>query len=206
MRIGIFGGTFNPVHIGHLIVAEDMLIKKNLDRVIFVPCGTPPHKKEENLLKASLRYTLLKLAIEGDDRFLVDDLELNRAGYSFTIDTMTELTQKYSQDSLFFIIGADSLFELHKWKDAQILVEKFSFIIARRDKFDLTEEAIETIPFPNHLKDKLKNGIVFTPMIDVSSTLIRDRLNNNNSIRYLVPEKVREYIEEKKLFPEKEED
>ncbi len=202
MRIGIFGGTFNPVHTGHLIIAQDLMVQKKLDRIIFIPSNNPPHKTQSHILHAKTRLEMLRLAVEDNDRFYVDDIETKRQGYSYTIDTMTALAKRFNNDTLYFIIGADSLFEIHLWKDAHTLIESFLFLIAQRQAHEITQESMQTIALPKHLKDKLKKGIVSTPVIDISATTIRQRCKNNKPIRYLVPEKVRVYIEEHNLFKE----
>lgn len=200
MRIGIFGGTFNPIHIGHLIIADDIRIQAKLDKIIFVPSGNPPHKDAETLLDQHTRYCLIECAIEGNINFHVDNFEINRSGYSYTIDTMTHFQQCFPDEQLFFIIGADSLFEIHLWKDAERLLEKFSFLIAQRRGNPISDSAFDAIPLPKHLKEKLKKSIVNPPVIDVSATQIRNRIQTGESIWYLVPDKVRNYIENYHLY------
>ncbi len=199
-RIGIFGGTFNPIHMGHLIPAQEIVIRKKLDKLIFVPNSNPPHKKNEELLNADLRYKMVELAISGTDYFGIDNIELKRPGYSYTIDTMTHYVQKYKDADLFFIIGADSLLEIHMWKDSNILLRDFSILVAKRTGFDLKPEIIESLPFEKNIIEKIKSNIVDTPFIDVSASVIRAKRKNNESIKYLVPEKVNEFIIENNLY------
>ncbi|RJP61337.1 MAG: nicotinate-nucleotide adenylyltransferase [Candidatus Auribacter fodinae] len=200
MRTGIYGGTFNPIHIGHLIIADDIRIQCGLDRIIFVPSGNPPHKKDQFIIDQSIRYDLIRQAISDNPHFMVDDHELNTKGYSYTIDTMSFFSIKYKDDDLFFIIGADCLYEIHVWKDAESMISRFNFLVAQRRNNPIDEESFKAIPLPNNLKNKLKQGIVNTPVIDVSATKIRDRIRQGKSIRYLVPESIRNYLEENNLF------
>ena len=205
-RIGIYGGTFNPIHIGHLIIAEDILIQKKLDKIIFVPNAHPPHKEESFLLEPKQRYEMVKLALEDTEHFELSDIEMVQNGYSYTINTMSYFATRYPGDILYFILGADSLFEIHLWRDIEKLIENFSFIIARRTGSSLTAEKINTIPLSSTLKGKLLEGVVHTPLIEISGTMIRKRCMEKTSIRYLVPDRVRRYIINNKLFRKGETD
>ena len=123
MKIGILGGTFNPIHIGHLILAEEAREKLALDVVIFVPTYLPPHKDDADIIAARDRMTLVKLAIKGNRHFLVSDIEIKRDGRSYTIDTIKELKMRYPKDELCFIIGSDLLNYLPEWKDLDEIIE-----------------------------------------------------------------------------------
>jgi len=199
-NIGIFGGTFNPIHIGHLIPAQEIVFRKKLQKLIFVPNSNPPHKKNEKLLEADLRYKMVELAIEDTGYFAIDNIELKRPGYSYTIDTMNHYVEKYKNSNLFFIIGADSLFEIHLWKDADILLSSFSILVAKRTGFELSPEILEKLPFGRPVIEKIKTNIVETPFIDVSSSAIREKRKRNESIKYLVPDKVYDFIIRNNLY------
>lgn len=199
-RIGIYGGTFNPIHLGHLIVAEDVLIQKQLDKIIFVPNAHPPHKEATYLLPPEQRFEMVKLALDDNDFFELSDIEMVKDGYSYTSNTMSYFATRFPGDTLFFIIGADSLFEIHLWKNIEQLISHFSFIIARRRGSSLTAENINRIPLSANLKGKLMEGVVHTPFIEISGTMIRNRRTEGKSIRYLVPDRVRRYIINNKLF------
>src|SRR6058998_1545633 len=131
-RIGILGGTFNPIHVGHLLIAQDAMEAARLDRVLFIPSATPPHKPLAGNVSAAHRLRMAKLAIAGDKRFAVDDLEIRRGGKSYSVDTLRELKRRYRRAEFYFIIGADSLSELHLWKDARRLVKLCRFIAVNR--------------------------------------------------------------------------
>ncbi len=200
MNIGIFGGTFNPVHKGHLIIAEEILVKKKLDEIIFIPSAKPPHKDNESIVDANLRLEMLKLATNHNNHFKTSDIEISREGYSYTIETMEFFSEKYPHKNFFFIIGSDSVKNISTWKNANDLIAKFSFIIAERPDFNFTENLIDQTPLPKDLKNRLKKGIVSTPLIDISSTTIRNRCLNGDSIDGLVPKKVRDFIIDNGLY------
>ena len=188
MRIGILGGTFNPVHIGHLILADEALSKLNLDKIVFVPTFIPPHKDIETNISAKDRLKMVELAIEDNGAFEVSTFELDSKKKSYSIDTLKEFRNVYGQDSqLYFITGSDLLKDLFSWKNVNEIFKMSKFIVANRPGYPIKDvpEQAETV--------------VITP-IEVSSEDIRRRLKEGRSIRYLVPEKVRGYILEHKLY------
>ena len=188
MRIGILGGTSNPIHIGHLILAEDALSKLKLDRVIFVPTYIPPHKAVEGSVKPQDRLKMAELATADNPGFEVSDFEINSKKTSYSIETLMEFRKKYGEDAeLFFITGSDLLKDLFSWKNVNDIFKMSKFIVANRPGYPVKEvpKEVETV--------------VITP-IEVSSEDIRRRLKALRSIRYLVPEKVRAYIIERKLY------
>ncbi len=188
MRIGILGGTFNPIHMGHLILAEEARFKLNLDKVIFVPTFIPPHKEIEPGIKPEDRFKMVELAIEGNDAFEVSDYEIKVKKRSYSIDTLKEFKKKYGASSqLYFLTGSDSLKDLFSWKDINDIFKISKFIVAPRPGFP-----VNAIP-------KEVETVVITP-IEVSSEDIRRRVKEGRSIRYLIPEKVREYIVARKLY------
>jgi nicotinate-nucleotide adenylyltransferase len=188
MRIGILGGTFNPIHIGHLILAEEAYHKLKLDKLIFVPTFLPPHKSTESLLDAKHRLKMAKLAVDENPCFDVSSIEVDAKKKSYSIDTLKEFRCKFGEDAqLFFITGSDSLKDLFSWKDVHDIFKISKFIVASRPGYPMKE-----IP-------KEVETVVITP-IEVSSADIRRRLKDSRSIRYLVPEKVRQYIIEHNLY------
>jgi len=188
MRIGLLGGTFNPIHIGHLILAEEALWKLKLDKLIFVPCYTPPHKTEEDLQDAEDRYNMVVLATEDNPMFEVSDFEINNKDVSYSINTIKEFRRLYGdQAEIFFIAGSDSLKELFSWKEVGEIFNLSQFVIANRPGYP-----ISNVP--------AKTEVVVITSMEVSSSEIRKRVKENRSIRYLIPEKVREYIVERKLY------
>jgi nicotinate-nucleotide adenylyltransferase len=193
MRQGIFGGTFNPIHIGHLIVAQDALDALKLDRVLFIPSATPPHKTPEALAPAEDRLRMIKAAIAGNKRFAVSDIEINRGGPSYSIDTLRTLRKRQPSSEWFFIIGADSLVELHKWKDIDELAKLCAFAVVGRPRVRIARTKLR-------LPKSVSWRQVDSHLIDISSTEIRQRARTGQSIRYLVPDAVVAYIHNRSLY------
>lgn len=187
MKIGILGGTFNPIHIGHLILAEEVREKVGLDKIIFVPTYLPPHKEDFGIAKAKDRLTMVKLATEGNPYFFVSDKEIQRDGRSYTIDTIREFKKEYPQDELFFLIGSDLLKYLEDWKDLQEVARLVTFIAATRPGYPLEE-------IPSYIKT------VAIRAVDISGFQIRECIKQSRSFRYLVPEAVYKYITGHKLY------
>lgn len=187
MKIGILGGTFNPIHIGHLILAEEAREKLKLDKLIFVPAYLPAHKDNSDIAPAWQRYKLIKLALKENSHFLLSDLEIKRQGRSYTIDTLREFKKIFTQDELYFIIGSDLLKYLDEWKDLDEIIKMVSFIVATR---------------PGYALEKIPTYISTLPIraVDVSGFEIRKAIKENKSFRYLVPEAVYKYINKKKLY------
>jgi nicotinate-nucleotide adenylyltransferase len=199
-RLGILGGTFNPVHLGHLIMAQDALERFRLDRVIFIPCACPPHKADRELAPDTDRVAMLRLALRGHRRFAVSDLEIRRGGISYTIDTIRALRKKYPVARLHFIIGSDSLYELHGWREIGNLLRQCVFVTLERPGFSLARMTARRLrlkdPWPRRLARTVFRGHV----LDASSTEIRRRVAQGLSIRCLVSPAVEEYIFKKKLY------
>jgi len=187
MKIGVLGGTFNPVHIGHLILAEEAREKLCLDRIIFVPTYLPPHKDNSDIVPAKDRLTMLKLAISGNRYFLTSDIEIKRDGRSYTIDTLKGFKKRYPEDELYFIIGSDLLKYLDDWKDLNDIIKMVKFIVATRPGYPLEE-------IPAYI------STVAIRAVDVSGFQIRSCIKENRSFRYLVPDAVYKYIIKKGLY------
>ncbi len=201
MRIGILGGTFNPVHIGHLIIAEEVYYRHGLSRVIFIPAGIPPHKGAENLTEARHRYEMVKLATKDNDHFEVSDEEVSREGKSFTIDTVDANPERYGKDSdLHLIVGMDTVNELPTWKDIKRLSTLCRIVVVNRPGNTLAN-LDQLIPVMGKEKvEEIKRIHVEIPPIGISSTDIRDRLKKGLHTRYIVPPEVRQYIEKHGLY------
>lgn len=200
-RVGLYGGSFNPIHHGHLIVARAVAERLRLDRVILLPSARPPHKGDRKLLDAPHRAAMVKLAIEGEPLFEFSDFDLTREGPSYTIDTVTHFGELLGpQVELHWIIGADSLADLTAWHRVSDLVDACRIVTAARPGWD----AIDWTPLRTVLSDAqvaaLQAGVLLTPQIDISSTDIRRRVREGRSIRYLAPEPVRSYIETHALY------
>lgn len=198
-KVGISGGTFDPIHLGHLITAEYIREHFGLDEVLFIPVGDPPHKKERSVTAAPHRLAMTGLAIGSNPYFTLSDMEVDRQGYTYAVDTLKELKSIYGQDTRFFyIIGADVALGLLTWKDYREVMASCSFIAVVRPGFrreDLEEQA-------EMLRRDYSASITLldAPQIEISSTKIRERLLKGKSIRYLVPEGVLEYIEDNRLY------
>ncbi len=199
-RIGILGGSFNPVHMGHLIVAQDALELFELTRVVFMPCAQSPHKPAADMAPGEHRIAMLQAAVEGDWRFEVSDLELRRGGVSWTVDTARELRRLHPEAEIVFIIGADSLRELHLWRDVHALLELARIVTLVRPGVDLDELCGEELklkaPWPVRLREQVRVG----HMVGISATDIRYRIAEGMSIRYLVHPAVEMYIAEHRLY------
>ncbi len=192
MRIGILGGTFNPIHYGHLLVAAEVREKFDLERVIFVPSASPPHKNHPDIAPPRDRYQMTVLATQSNRFFSVSDLELQRSGKSYSVETVKELLNIYGKDTkLYFITGTDAILEIFTWKDRKELLKLCQFVVATRPGFH-AEKIDKTIVRQIHL--------IEIPNLDISSTDIRRRIKERRSIKYLLPEKVEEYIHEHGLY------
>jgi len=199
-RIGVLGGTFNPVHLGHLLVAQTAADRFELSRVLFIPCARPPHKSAARLLPAQHRYDMLALALEGDVRFEPCDLEVRRGGCSYTVDTARELRESLPGRMLYFILGVDSLLELHLWRDIYRLLTLCEFITLGRPGAKEGTIAEEDIQLDAPWSERLLANYVQGRMVDISSSDIRHRVAEGLSIRYLVPPAVEMYIAEHGLY------
>lgn len=192
MRTGIFGGTFDPIHIGHLMIAETIRTDFPLDRIVFIPAASPPHKFQIIGLPEK-RFKMVQLAIRENPYFLISDIELRSSGVSYTIDTIQRLRKisKWQDDDLFLIIGADSLVEINSWREPDKILNDLKTLVVKRPGYDLNQ--VETKIFQ-------KVTLVPTPMMDISSSAIRTRIRYGKSIRYWVHEEVEEYIRQEGLY------
>ncbi|PMP72639.1 MAG: nicotinic acid mononucleotide adenylyltransferase [Thermodesulfovibrio aggregans] len=206
MKIGLFGGTFNPIHYGHLRVAEEVREAFLLDKIIFIPAGIPPLKKYD-IVEAMHRLKMTELAVKDNPFFEVSDFEAKQKKPSYTINTLTHLKRLYQKDTLFFIMGIDAFLELKSWYRYEELLRMVDFIIMSRPGFDNLQnyEFIEDEEAENCFKIKNSDKRAFFISVSpfwISSTQIRKMIQNEKSIRYLVPEEVRKYIEDNKLYRE----
>lgn len=198
MAIGLMGGTFNPIHIAHLIIAEWIKDEWNLEKIVFIPSGNPPHKSKKNLLESSVRYNLVEIATSSNSNFEISDFEISKEKISYTIDTIEYFRNQYPDEKLFFIIGADTLFQLEKWKEFKELAKMVEFITYSRwgyNKLQI-ENRIYRLNNEYGFNIHYSNG----PEIQISSSNIRDRLKDGLSIKYMVPDDVIIDIEEKGLY------
>jgi len=198
-RIGIMGGTFDPIHYGHLVAAAEALEEFELEQVIFVPTGQPPHKQPELVTDASHRYMMAVLATVNNERFAVSRIEIDRPGPSYTVDTLLELQRRYGPDTdLYFITGADAMSQILQWKGGASLFEMCHFIAATRPGYALMTFKKALGPVYEKYKDRIHPLQV--PALAISSTDIRQRIRQGRSARYLVPDPVWHYIVKNGLY------
>jgi nicotinate-nucleotide adenylyltransferase len=186
-KIGLLGGTFDPIHIGHILMARTALETMGLDKVVFIPSCVPPHKTAATLFSAQDRYRMACLAVRGNDQFVVSDFELCKGGKSYSIDTVRHFREEYPGDKIFFVVGGDAIKTLDSWKDIDELKKMCSFVSVNRPGYPRGEA-------------KLKYHAVTMNGIELSSTEIRKRVLSGKSIQYLVPDKVLEYIKRRQLY------
>lgn len=191
LKIGIVGGTFDPVHHGHLITAQSVLHQRNLDKILFIPCFISPHKTDVCSSSPADRLEMLKLSIAGNEKFSYSDYEIANEGISYTINTIRYLKETYNNIEL--IIGYDNFVKFDTWKEPDKIVELAKLIVLKRSYN-------ETSPVPESNRFKSNAIFVDTPLIDISSTGIRDRVKNNLPIDFLLPESVKKYIIDNKLY------
>ena len=198
MRRGILGGTFDPVHLGHIILAQETLVRLALDEVWFIPTGLPWMKRDEALTPGHHRCAMVERAIEGNPQFRCSRLEIDRPGETFTVDTLEELvTGEMAGDELFFIMGLDALGGLHRWKAPARILELATVVVALRPGYgalDLRE--LETV-VPGAAGRVIAAQM---PLIEISGTELRRRATEGGSMRYLVPDAVAEYIHRQGLY------
>ncbi len=197
-RLGIMGGTFDPIHYGHLVAAEMARSEFGLGKVLFIPAGKPPHKDRSDITDAELRLEMIKLAIQGNPAFAVSTLELERKGKSYTVDTLRDLHRTWPDHKLYFITGSDALCEIFSWYKAEEILMLTNFIGAARPGFDATNFLLQLQQ--EHPEFHGRIHYLEVPALAISSTDIRERVKTGLPIRYLLPEPVRQYILQNKLY------
>ena len=200
MRVGIFGGTFDPVHLGHLAVAEQCREQAALDQVWFVPAPRPPHKLDRALTSFGQRVEMLALALAGNPAFRIDEIEKDRSGPSYTADTLQEYQQRQPNLDLHLLIGSDCLPDLPYWYQPERIIERAVLVVVARPGWPIlpTEELHASLRLAPDAP--LRMQVVQVPLIDLSSTDLRHRVNSGRSVRYLVPRAVECYIHDKQLY------
>ncbi len=195
-KIGIMGGTFNPIHNGHLVTAQEALSQFKLDKVIFIPTGNPPHKIENEVASAEDRYIMTVIATSSNSNFFVSRMEIDRKGKSYTIDTARQLRKIYGKNSLlYFITGADAILEILTWKNTGEIVSLCKFIAATRPGYNLSRiEDLRKRLFGKAGAADKKIYVMEIPALSISSTDIRNRVRHKRPIDYLLPEGVSNYI------------
>lgn len=210
-RIGLFGGTFNPIHLGHLRGAEEIREAFGLKEVIFIPAAFPPHKEKEGIIEPYHRMEMVRLATASNPYFSTSEVELKREGKSYTIDTLRYFRERYP-NPLFFILGRDAFVEIETWKDFQHLFSLSNFIVMTRPKGQrgLSSPPIPKALIPLYKYDPKRGGwlhpsghtLYFKEIsyLEISSTKIRELIERGESVKYLIPSEVESYIKEKGLY------
>ena len=197
-KIGVMGGTFDPIHNGHLLMGECARDQLGLDQILYMPLKRPPHKEEDNVSGESHRAAMVKLAIASNPAFSFSDMELKRSGTTYTADTLQQLKQERKDAAFYFIMGTDSYLSLENWKNPEKIFSLCTVAVVSRN--GVTIEEMEKKG--NFYKEKYQGSTAFVqmPTIEISSSGIRSHREKGNSIRYLVPEVVLQYIEEHNLY------
>lgn len=203
-RIGVFGGTFNPVHLGHLVMAQDAQESFALDEVLWMPAGQPPHKLGAETVSGEHRLAMIERALQDHPTFRISDLELRRGGVSFTVDTMRQLQMEQPGVDWHFIIGADTLLELSTWREIGALLGLCRFVTIARPGAGLDRQQPERLGLPLDAARRLLEDVVTGHLIGISSSEIRQRIRQGKSIRYLVPPGVADYIARRNLYQSEE--
>lgn len=198
MRLGLLGGTFDPVHLGHLLMAEQCREECRLDQVWLLPAGLPPHKTDNTISTGKQRAEMLEFATAGNPALIVNRMELSREGKSYTVDTLKQLRNERPEDEFFFIIGGDSLSDLPDWREPERIAEYATIVAVNRGDRPLPTEQDLIAKLGEKIARRIQ--LVTMPGIDLSSTDIRRRVREQRSIRYMVPRAVEAYIAENGLY------
>jgi nicotinate-nucleotide adenylyltransferase len=203
MRIGIFGGTFDPVHLGHLIVAEQCREQARLDQVLFVPAARPPHKVEHHLTPFAQRVEMLALACAGYPSLQIEEMEKDRPGPSFTVETVEQIHQRHPEAELFLMLGADTLHDLPHWYEPARIVRLARILVVPRSDWVMLspEELRKSLRLPPDVP--LQMQLISVPAIGIASRDLRRRAAEGSSLRFLVPRAVEMFIQEKRLYQDK---
>lgn len=200
MRLGLFGGTFDPVHVGHLAIAEAARSHLGLDRVVFIPAGQPPHKDPADVSAAADRLAMVRAAIADNPGFAVSDLEIRRPGRSFAVDTLAAFASAEPEAERHWLLGSDSVTELHTWHDPARLFDLTTFVGLARPGWSREDVDRWLAEQPPDRRPRLL--FVEVPLLDISSSALRRRIARGESVRYLVPDGVRQYIAARGLYRE----
>ena len=196
IKVGIMGGTFDPIHIGHLILAIEAINYKKLDEVWFVPTGNPNFKQDKKVTDKLTRYEMVKLSTQDNDKFKVCDYEIEKSGVTYSWETMKYFRENYEHD-FYFIMGEDSLMSVETWENAEDFLKNTKILacIRRQEENSKLDEKISDLKSKGYFVEKIP-----TSFIDISSTKIREKAKSNQDFRYFIPEKVYEYIVRNKLY------
>lgn len=201
-RLGIMGGTFDPIHYGHLVAAEMARCQFKLNKVVFIPSGSPPHKTSRDVAPAELRYAMVESAIRDNPAFDISPIEVEREGLSYTVETLRILRRAWPAHELFFITGTDALLEIFSWHEPLEILTLIQFIGAARPGFDASDFLLKVQQ--EHPETQGRIHYLEVPALSISSTDIRSRVRRGEPIRYLLPESARVFIEQQGLYKNNE--
>ncbi len=195
-KYGIMGGTFNPIHLAHLYIAYEAKERLNLDKVIFLPTGNPPHKKDQNIIDSESRYKMVEKAIENYEGFVIDDYEISKEGYSYTYETLKHFNEDGVE--IYFITGGDSLMDIEKWRNTKEVLTECNFVVFNRGQF--TKEIL--LKQKEKLDSKYGSNIIVLDVVDmdISSSIIREKLRNRKRVDFFLPQDIINYIEQNDLY------
>jgi nicotinate-nucleotide adenylyltransferase len=199
-RVGIFGGSFDPIHIGHLLIAEQAREQLRLDQIRFIPAAVSPLKQGRQPVDAKHRVEMVRLAVGGNPFFTVDDRELRRGGTSYTVDTLKELKSELPHSDLCFLMGADSLAEFHLWREPELICQLAFVVVVARGGHPPPDLKSLARYLPADQQDELESHLIFMPQLEISSRDIRHRFGARQSVRYLVPAAVEAYMNHHALY------
>lgn len=197
-KIGIFGGTFDPIHNGHLYIAYEAKKQLGLDKIIFVPSGTPPHKNVTNVTEADIRFKMVSMAISHYEYFDIDDYEIKKEGRSYTCETLKHYKDTYDDTKLYFIVGADSLINIDTWKNVNEIVSYSTLTVFKRPGFSVDK----ILKKKEELKERYNHNVIFfdTLDLDISSTDIKQRIKNNERVDFFMERDILEFIKKRNLY------
>lgn len=195
-KIGIVGGTFNPIHLAHLYIAYEAKNQLNLDKIIFIPAGSPPHKKDKNIIEASLRYKMVYEAIKNYEDFELSNYEIEKKGYSYTFETLRKFKSK--DNELYFITGADCLMDIEKWKNPEEIFKLSKFVVFNRAGYSKKNLTIQKAK----IEKKFNTDITFLDIIDleISSSMIRKRISEGKRVDFFLSKEVLDFIKENNIY------
>lgn len=198
IKKAIFGGTFDPIHLGHMYIAYEALHTLNLDKIIFVPSGNPPHKSNKKITNANIRYDMVLRAIKGEKKFEASDYEIKKSGFSYTYETINFFNSVEKDTDLYFISGLDCLMEIDTWKNTQSILSNCKFVVFNRPGYSIND----VLKCKKFIENKYHHNITFLniPFSNISSTVIRNMIRNNMDVSNLLPRDVYNYIKTNNLY------
>ncbi|WP_461207254.1 nicotinate-nucleotide adenylyltransferase [Clostridium sp. DL1XJH146] len=197
-RKGILGGTFDPIHNGHLHIAYEAMYTLDLDKIVFIPTGNPPHKDSKDISEAKIRYNMVKEVIDEENKFEISDYEIKKKNRSYTYETIEYLKEKEKETEWFFISGADCLMEIETWVNVEYILKNCSFVVFNRAGYEKEQLLSQRSKIANKYDCEIK--FLDLPLIEVSSTFVRNKIKHRENVSYLIPNKLENSIKELRLY------